>query len=109
VFVKRDVDDIALRIFMKKYNVGNHYGYDLRNIRAQVAWYYRMAGVWTEKLPGISLCLHYEDAISDPKAARAQIAGFLDLPVPRRGVPQLGDDRGCASPYKAYMDAELSR
>jgi hypothetical protein len=109
VFVKRNVDDVGIRIFMKKYHAGNHYAYDLGNIHAQVAWYYRMADIWTEKLPGISLILNYEDVIADPQAARAQIARFIGLPVPRGSLPRLGDDRGCAEPYKSFMDAELSR
>jgi tetratricopeptide (TPR) repeat protein len=108
VFVRRNTDDNSLRIFMTKYNVGNEYGYDLRSIHAQIAWYNRMADTWARKLPStIVLTLNYEDVIADPKAARSQIAGLLGLPAPVGSIPDLGDDRGCATPYKAFMDAEL--
>jgi tetratricopeptide (TPR) repeat protein len=105
VFVKRDPDDIALRIFMRRYQEGNNYAYDIGTIRQHVAWYDEMIDVLGEKLPGVSRTIRYEGMVSDPEAALGVAAKLCGLELPR-GLPlSLGDDRGCAKPYRAMMVA----
>ena len=105
IFVKRDPDDIGLRIYMKKYRSGNNYAYDIGNIRAHIAWYYQMVDVVAERLPRISMVIQYENMIADPAAALESIAELCGLAPPDAPLPRLGDDRGCAAPYRELLAA----
>lgn len=107
IFVKRNLDDIALRIFMHRYVKGFAYAYDLGAIRKYVSWYYRMIDMIAEKLPRITLVLQYEDMIADPAAALAAGAALCGLEPPVGPLPEIGDDRGCAEPYRQWMAAAL--
>lgn len=104
LFVKRDRDDIALRIFMKNYAAGNTYAYSLAGIHEYVDWYENMIDVLSENLPGISRTIAYEDAIASPTALRGTVAGLIGDGLPDN-LSILGDDRGCAAPYRAMMQA----
>ena len=105
IFVKRDPDDIELRIYMKKYHRGNAYAYDIGNIREHVAWYNQMVDVVAERVPHISMVIQYENMIADPAAALRPVAELCGLAPPDGPLPQLGDDRGCAAPYREFMAA----
>ena len=105
IFVKRDPDDVGLRIYMKKYRSGNNYAYDIGNIREFIAWYYQMIDVVAERIPNISTVIQYENMIADPAAALESVAELCGLAPPDGPLPQLGDDRGCAEPYREFMDA----
>jgi tetratricopeptide (TPR) repeat protein len=108
VFVKRDVHDVALRMFGKKYKTGNHYAYDLKAIFEYLSWYYQMVDIWLEKLAPVTRLVRYEDMIADPRSALGAIADLCELPMPEGPLPELGDDRGCAAPYREVMAAALS-
>lgn len=103
IFVKRDPDDICLRIFMKQYRSGNSYAYDLANVRDYIAWYHRMIDAVAGRLPGRTAVIGYEEMIEDPAAALACAAALCGLDPHDAAVPELGDDRGCAKPYRAMM------
>lgn len=103
VFVKRDRHDIALRIFGKIYRAGNHYAYDLKTIFHYITWYYEMVDIWLGKLPSVCRVIHYEDMIADPHATLQTVAELCGVPMPEDPLPDLGDDRGCAAPYKEMM------
>jgi hypothetical protein len=105
VFVKRDVDDNMFRIYMRKYQSGNAYAYDLTTIRDHILWYHRMIDLFAEKLPEISRVVRYEDMVTDPTAALRVAADLCGLPMTGSPLPEIGDDRGCAEPYKAFMAA----
>jgi tetratricopeptide (TPR) repeat protein len=109
VFVKRNLDDNMLRIFMREYAVGNSYAYDLRSTREHILWYHQMIDALAEKLPQISRVIHYEDIIADPAAARQLGADVCGLPIADAALPELGDDRNCAEAYRELMAAELER
>lgn len=107
IFVKRTLDDNMLRIFMRDYAVGNPYAYDLKSIREHLLWYHQMIDTLAGKLLGISRVVAYEDVIADPAAAlkmAAELCGLEPAPGP---PPALGDDRGCAEPYRDMMEAAL--
>ncbi len=108
VFVKRNLDDVILRIFMKKYREGNSYAYNLAATRDYVTWYYEMIDALAEKLPHISTVVQYEDMIVDPAGALKAAADLCDLDLSDVTVPTLGDDRGCSDPYRDLIAAELS-
>ena len=105
IFVKRDPDDIGLRIYMRTYKSGNTYAYDIGNIRAHIAWYYQMVDVVAERLPHISTVIQYENMIADPATALESIAELCGLAPPDAPLPRLGDDRECAAPYRELMAA----
>jgi hypothetical protein len=97
VFVKRDVNDIVLRILMKKYRSGNHYAYNLPNARHYVSWYYAMVDTWQAKLPKISLCIDYNELVADPNFLSGRIAALPGLDcrlIPAMRLETIGIVRG---------------
>ncbi len=103
-FVKRDPDDLALRIFMKNYSAGNFHAYDLTAIRQYIAWYYEIIDILAAKFPEISRVIHYEEMIANPVETRAVIAQLCGLNSTETPLPSLGDDRNCAAPYLSLMN-----
>jgi len=107
IFVKRNLEDNMLRIFMREYAVGNPYAYDLKSIREHLLWYHQMIDVLAEKLPEICRVICYEDIIADPAAALRMAADLCGLKVKEDGLPEVGDDRNCSEPYRALIAAAL--
>jgi hypothetical protein len=107
IFVKRDVDDLALRMYFRLYRQGNEYSYDLRAAREYIEWYYNMIDHIAEKVPTVTRVINYEDVIADPRGALNIAADLCGLPVSEKVIPNLGDDRGCAAPYRTLMQASL--
>jgi hypothetical protein len=105
IFLKRDADDIALQIYMKKYKTGNPYAYDIGDIFDHIAWYGRMIDIVAERAPDISTVVHYEDMIADPQAALRPVADLCALDPPDAPLPELYGDRGCAGPYRDLIAA----
>jgi hypothetical protein len=107
ILMKRDLDGNVLRIFLRKYRGGNAYAYDLNTARENVLWYHQMIELLAEKFPNFVRIVRYEDMIADPAAA-LRIAADLccGLAVPDGPVPVIGDDRGCAEPYRRLMAAQ---
>jgi tetratricopeptide (TPR) repeat protein len=99
ILVKRNVDDLTLRIFMKMFLDGHPYAYSLDSIRTYVQTYYSVLDVLAERLPGRTLTITYDEMIADPKRTRDAIAGLCMLTPAATPVPDLGDDRGCAKHY----------
>ena len=106
LLVKRSSDDVALRIYMTKYLSGNAYAYDLRAIRDYVNWYNMMIDLIAEKLPDVTRVLDYDGALDDPYATLQRVGELCGLSVARDTMPVLGNDRGCAKPYKEFMNAQ---
>ena len=104
IFMKRNLRDLALRIFMKSYRSGNAYAYDLRTIREHVEWYDAMSDVLAEKLKDSALIVRYEDMVSEPEATLDAVCALCGLRRGEEPLPELGDDRGCAGPYRAQID-----
>ena len=108
IFVKRNVDDIVLRMFMRMYRRGNPYSYNVSSARAYVEWYYQMIDLLAEKLPEMVRVVRYEDMVTDPASALRVAADLCGLPMTQKPVPALGDDRDCAAPYREFMSRELA-
>jgi Flp pilus assembly protein TadD len=105
LFVKRNTDDLTLRIFMKQYERGNPYAYDLNAIRGHIEWYNQMIDLLAQKFPKISRVVHYEDMVADPLATLRIAAELCGVPVLSETLPPIGDDRDCAKPYQKFMTA----
>ncbi|MGH6874042.1 MAG: sulfotransferase, partial [Aestuariivirgaceae bacterium] len=108
VFVRRDRQDLALRIFMRHFKAGNHYGYDVKTILEYIAWYDELADLWFGKFPEISLQIAYEDTVADPSAILTRVAAFCGIDPATNPLPDIGDDRGCARPYQSFMAEALA-
>lgn len=108
IFVKRNVDDLTLRIFMRNYRRGNAYGYDLVSIRDHITWYHEMMDIMAEKFPEIVRTITYEDMVCDPYAALGIAAELCGLDAPTGPMDPIGDDRDCSKPYRAMMSADLT-
>ena len=107
ILMKRDPEDNVLRIYMRKYRSGNAYAYDLKTARDNIAWYGRMIDLLAEKFPQFVRVVRYENMVADPAAALRVAADLCGLPTPAGPLPTVGDDRGCAQPYREFMAAEM--
>lgn len=103
LFIKRNTDDVTLRIFMKKYQSGHLHSYDLEATREYVDWYYKMMDEFCQKFPTITHQLNYEDIIAAPKQVVRLLEKLCQLPETAATVPTLGDDRGAADGYRLLM------
>jgi hypothetical protein len=106
IFIKRNIDDVVLRMYLLRYQKGNAYAYDLEAAREHVVWYYQMMDVLADRFPDVIRVIGYEDMVDDPLAALRAAAELCGLPAEHGPLPVLGDDRGCAEPYRRLM-AEL--
>ncbi len=107
ICVRRELEDNILRIYMRKYKRGNAYAYDPKSTRDYVVWYNQMIDLLVEKLPDVRV-MQYEDMIAEPAAALRTVAELCDLPMTDKPLPTVGDDRGCAEPYREFMAAALA-
>jgi Flp pilus assembly protein TadD len=105
ILVKRNLEDNALRIFMRKYSRGNSYAYDLKTIHKYLGWCHEIMELLAQKVPDIVRIVHYEDMVADPAAALRTAVELCGLAMPAKPLPEIGDDRGCALPYRPFMAA----
>lgn len=105
VFITRDQDDSAFRIFEQYFADGsNPYSCDVSAIYEQLEFYTQLSDAWAEVLHGLCLRVSYEDLVSDPKATLKRVADFCALDASNAKIPDLGDDRGCAEPYREKLE-----
>jgi hypothetical protein len=107
IFIKRKMEDILFRIYQRQYTKGNAYAYDLKEARDHIIRYHQMIDLLTDKLQDIVRIIHYEDMVVDPARALRTAADLCGLPVQEVPLPALGDDRGCAEPYRQFMAPAL--
>jgi tetratricopeptide (TPR) repeat protein len=103
LLVKRNLDDVAWRIYMSKYVRGNSYAYDLKSIHDYLNWYNLMIDLTVEKFPQIARVVTYDTMIDDPAATLREAAGLCSLQVNDTPLPTLDNDRGCAAAYRQLM------
>jgi tetratricopeptide (TPR) repeat protein len=107
IFIKRNLADNMLRIYMQKYAVGHADSYDLKAIRDGLAWYHAMIDLLAAKLPDVSRVITYEEIVADPSDAIRVAADLCGLPIDHGPIPDIGDDRGCAEPYAEFLKPAL--
>jgi sulfotransferase family protein len=108
LFVKRDIEDNVLRIYMARYRGGNAYAYDLKAARDQVLRYNEMIDLMAEKFPDIVRVVRYEDMVLRPDAARSAAAELCRLTTSSKPLPAISNDSGCATPYRHFMNVEAA-
>ncbi len=106
IFLRRDVDDLAVRIFFSFYRSGNSYGYDMKTITEYVSWYYQLIDLWCELFPGSTLVVDYETLVEDPASVWERVLDFCSLAGEYPSSMIVGDDRGAATPYRSLIDAD---
>jgi hypothetical protein len=99
--VGRDPDDNALRIFMTKYMQGNAYAYALGSIRNYLAWYNDMSLLVCERFPAIARAVRYEEIVSAPSHALADVSVLCDIQVTSATNSTVFNDVGCARNYSS--------
>jgi hypothetical protein len=107
LFIKRDLNDISLRIYMRHYKAGHAYASDLRDIRDYVAFCHEMIDVMAGRMPQISRTIAYEEMVADPASALAAATDLCDLKTYDGVLAPVGHDRGCAAPYLDRIEAAL--
>jgi tetratricopeptide (TPR) repeat protein len=107
VLMRRNPQDVALRIYMSKYLRGNTYAYDVGKIADYLAWYDETMGLLAEKFPGVTLDISYEAMIANPTATISKVASFVGLRADDAPLPNLVDDRDVAKPYSQMLDRYL--
>jgi tetratricopeptide (TPR) repeat protein len=108
IFVKRTLEDTLLRIYMRKYDKGHAYAYDLKAAGDHVVWYYQMMDLQMERFRDIARLIQYEDMAADPATALRTAADLCRLDASDQPPPAVGDDRNCAAPYQQFIAAELA-
>lgn len=108
IFLKRDLEDNLLRIYMRQYTKGNAYAYDLKTARDYILWYRDMSNLMVDKFPNVVRIIAYEEMVTDPAAARATAAELCGLPASDAPLPAISSDIGCAAPYHRFIAAALS-
>lgn len=110
VFLRRDEDDTAFRIFTNLYKANaNQFAYNLDDIYEYLSQYRRMIDNWLEKLGAAAVSISYEEMVSDPAVSLGRVAGLCGLDVPPKPDLHVPDDRDCAAPYREWMRAARSR
>jgi tetratricopeptide (TPR) repeat protein len=109
MFIKRNVEDNLLQIFLREYQTGNPYAYDLKAAREHILWHHRMADLMAEKFPNIVRVTSYEGMIADPTACLRMASELCGLSIPSGPLPIVAGDPDCSAPYRQLMMMELER
>ncbi len=104
VFVNRNRNDAALRIFMKHFREGgNFYAYDMGDVLAELDWCSAMFDVWENVKSVQHTTVSYEDLVVDPVAELTKLGELCALEIDTQTIPPTGDDRSCGEPYAAWI------
>ncbi len=104
VFLKRNHDDAAFRIFSYLYQENtNQFAYDIKDIYRYLELHDRMADVWTEKIADRALVVSYEDMVSDPHATLNRVADLCGMKPPAKLDVEISRDVECAAPYLDWL------
>ena len=107
IFMKRNMQDNLLQIYMREYRSGNPYGYDLKAAREHILWHHQMADLMVEKFPNIVRLIQYEEMITNPSVCLRTAAELCGLPTPNGLLPTIAGDPDCSAPYRHLMMIEL--
>ena len=104
LFVVRNREDTALRIYMKHYREGgNLYAYDLKTALSEIDWYHEMIRTCQARYPEFCRTISYEQLVEEPGVVLHSCARFLGIDAETMTMPVIGDDRGCSEPYREYF------
>lgn len=108
VLVRRDPQDIAVRMFFRHYRERMVFAYDLRAALDEVADYARLMDVWQARLPERCIDMTYEELVSDPETAVRRVCALCGIDRGTTPLPAIPDDREAARPYRQAIAAALA-
>ncbi|PHS71822.1 MAG: hypothetical protein COB22_06515 [Cycloclasticus sp.] len=103
IFMKRNVHDIALRMFFTHYSNANYHSYDYKWCLNYVEWYYKLVDVWQNKFPDKVILIDYKTLVNNSAEQLKVILAFLEIEKPAPvdfGIP---NDIGVSEPYLALI------
>lgn len=104
IFMKRNLDDNALRIFGYFYSPNtNQFASNIRDIYEYLDLHNRMIDNWLEKLGTKAMLISYEELAKNPGDTLERVCEFCGLKPPSNPDLQTGNDAGCAKPYKKWL------
>lgn len=106
IFVSRNKQDQAFRIFEKLYGSGNSYAYDLNHILSYINMYSELQDQWTRVLPSRCLSVTYEALVTGQTEVFRRISDFTGVEF-RPDSIDIHSDAGCSVPYRKKMDSLL--
>lgn len=71
--------DVCLSIYFQRFAHGHHYAYDLDDIAAYYAGYFRLMTHWKEVLPLSILDVRYEQLLEDQEGESRRLLEYCDL------------------------------
>lgn len=107
IYMKRDLQDNLFEIYMREYQAGNPYAYDLNATREHILWCHEMTDLMVRQFPEIVRVVHYEEMIANPIACLRTAAELCGLSIPDGPLPTVGGNPGCSAPYRQLMTGEL--
>lgn len=109
VLMRRDPQDIAVRMLFRHYRDRMVFAYDLRAALDEVGDYARLMDTWQSRLPGHCMAMTYEDLVSDPETAVRRVCTHCGIDRGTAPLPAIPDDRSAARPYRDAIAATLAR
>lgn len=106
VFITRNRDDLALRMFMTRYATGSAFSYTLAGVHSYIEWYEAMIEGLSARLGDMARVVSYEDMVANPARIAGDIAQWLGAGQVKVAEDMVGDDRGCAEPFLKYLRGE---
>ncbi len=107
MFLKRNVEDNLLRIYMARYRSGNAYAYELKAARDHILHYHAMFDLMADKFPDMVRVINYDDMVANPAAVQSLAAELCGLQIPSDAPTSIHHDAGCSAPYRQLIEAEL--
>jgi hypothetical protein len=104
IFMKRDHQDIALRMFFRHYKNANFHSYDFTWALNYIKWYYELVDIWQAKFPKSVITIEYKTLLAQPDEQLKIILDFIGV---KQAAPKsfaYPDDIGFSKPYQALID-----
>jgi tetratricopeptide (TPR) repeat protein len=103
VFVRRNWNDLAFRIFGKIYAKKNMHAYHITDTNSHIERYDQKMELLAARTPHQSRIVNYEDMVSNPHKTISEIEELCRLSLDASNLPSIANDVGCAIPYLALM------
>jgi hypothetical protein len=104
IFMKRDLDDTAFRIFANLYSLNtNQFSNNINDIYEYLDLHNRLIDNWMDKLGSKAMTVSYEDLVENPQSTLTRVCKFCGLKPSSNPDLQIEDDRGCAEPYRKWL------
>jgi tetratricopeptide (TPR) repeat protein len=104
IFMKRDLDDTAFRIFANFYSLNtNQFSNNINDIYEYLDLHNSLIDNWMDRLGSKTMTVSYEDLVENPQSTLTRVCKFCGLKPSSNPDLQIEDDRGCAEPYRKWL------